>query len=265
MNWRCVRRARRKRDFIMNVSVVIPARLASTRLPRKVLADLGGKPVLRHVWDRVARMRRATEIIVATDSEEVARAVSEWDGRFVMTSPQCRSGTERIASILDGLKGQFILNVQGDEPFIEPALLDSIADCFAAKGGDVVTPVYPIKDAAILANPAVVKVVRAADGRALYFSRSPVPHLRGVPMEQWPARGLHFGHLGVYGYARARLAEYGSLPECPLETIEALEQLRFLEAGWRIQTVETNYHAVAIDTPEDLVRARALIAGTTAA
>jgi len=249
----------------MNVSVVIPARLASSRLPRKVLADLGGKPVLRHVWERVAQMKRATEILVATDSEEVAKVVAEWGGQFVMTSPECRSGTERIASILEGLKGQFILNVQGDEPFIDPRLLDSMAETFAKTGGDVVTPVYPIRDAALLANPAVVKVVRGADGRAWYFSRSPVPHLRGVPMEQWPARHLHWGHLGVYGYARAKLAEYSTLPECPLESIEALEQLRFIEAGWRIQTVETDYHAVAIDTPEDLSRARALLAVATKA
>jgi 3-deoxy-manno-octulosonate cytidylyltransferase (CMP-KDO synthetase) len=244
----------------MNVSVVIPARLASSRLPRKVLADLGGKPVLRHVWERVARMKRATEILVATDSEEVAAVVAGWGGQFVMTSPACRSGTERIASILDGLHGQFILNVQGDEPFIDPGLLDALAERFAAAGGDVVTPVYPIRDEAALLNPAVVKVVRAGDGRALYFSRSPVPHLRGVPLAEWPARGLHWGHLGVYGYARARLAQYSALPECALETIEALEQLRFLEAGWKIQTVETDYHAVAIDTPEDLARARALLA-----
>jgi 3-deoxy-manno-octulosonate cytidylyltransferase (CMP-KDO synthetase) len=249
----------------MNVSVVIPARLASTRLPRKVLADLGGQPVLRHVWERVARMRHATEILVATDSEEVAAAVAEWGGQFVMTSPDCRSGTERIASILDGLKGQFILNVQGDEPFIDPALLDALAESFARSGGDVVTPVYAVRDYATLVNPAVVKVVRGADGRAWYFSRSPIPHVRGVPMEQWPARGLHWGHLGVYGYARAKLAAYSTLPESPLESVEALEQLRFLEAGWRIQTVETQYHAVAIDTPDDLIRARALLSAPTVA
>lgn len=246
----------------MNVSVVIPARLASTRLPRKVLADLGGKPVLQHVWERVARMRKATEILVATDSEEVARAVAGWGGQFVMTSPECRSGTERIASIMDGLKGQFILNVQGDEPFIDPALLDAIVERFAATGGDVVTPVYAIRDFKTLINPAVVKVVRGVDGRAWYFSRSPIPHIRGLPVEEWPARGQHYGHLGVYGYARAKLAVYAALPESPLECIEALEQLRFLEAGWRIQTVETDYHAVAIDTPEDLVRARTLLETT---
>lgn len=243
----------------MNVSVVIPARLASTRLPRKVLADLGGKPVLRHVWERVARMRKATEILVATDSEEVARTVAEWGGQFVMTSPHCRSGTERIASVLDGLKGQLILNVQGDEPFIDPTLLDALVECYAANGGDVVTPVYPIREFETLMNPAVVKVVRGVDGRAWYFSRSPIPHVRGRPPEEWPARGLHWGHLGVYGYARAKLAAYPTLPESPLEAVEALEQLRFLEAGWRIQTVETEYHTVAIDTPDDLARARILL------
>jgi 3-deoxy-manno-octulosonate cytidylyltransferase (CMP-KDO synthetase) len=228
-----------------------------------VLLDLGGRPVLRHVWERVAAMKRATEIFVATDSEEVAKAVAGWGGQFVMTSPACRSGTERIASILDGLHGQFILNVQGDEPFIDPRLLDSLVERFIAAGGDVVTPVYAICDQATLMNPAVVKVVRAADGRALYFSRSAIPHLRGVPPEQWAARGMHWGHLGVYGYARARLAQFAALPDSALETAEALEQLRFLEAGWRIQTVETDYHAVAIDTPEDLARARELLTAPT--
>jgi 3-deoxy-manno-octulosonate cytidylyltransferase (CMP-KDO synthetase) len=249
----------------MNVSVVIPARLASTRLPRKVLADLGGRPVLRHVWERAARMRRATEVLVATDSEEVARAVAGWGGQFVLTSPACRSGTERIASILDGLRGDFILNVQGDEPFIEPALLEALVERFATAGGDLVTPVYPIRDYDTLANPAVVKVARTADGRALYFSRSPIPHLRGVQPEQWAEQGTYWGHLGVYGYARAALARYPALPESALEAAESLEQLRFLEAGFCIQTVETNYHAVAIDTPADLERARTLLASMPAA
>ncbi len=248
----------------LQVSVVIPARLASTRLPRKVLADLGGKPVVQHVWERAARMRRATEVLVATDSEEVAAAVAGWGGQFVMTSPECRSGTERIASILGGLRGSFILNVQGDEPFIETALLDALAERYASAGGDVVTPVYPIHDAALLLNPAVVKVARAADGHALYFSRSAIPHRRGVPPEEWPARGTYWGHLGVYGYARAVLEQYPSLPESALEVAESLEQLRFLEAGLRIQTVETAYHAVAIDTPADLERARTLLAANPA-
>jgi 3-deoxy-manno-octulosonate cytidylyltransferase (CMP-KDO synthetase) len=244
----------------MQVSVVIPARLASTRLPRKVLADLGGKPVVQHVWERAARMRRATEVLVATDSEEVAAAVAGWGGQFVMTSPECRSGTERIASILSGLRGSFILNVQGDEPFIETALLDALAERFASAGGDVVTPVYAIRDYAMLMNPAVVKVARAADGHALYFSRSAIPHRRGVPPEEWTTRGTYWGHLGVYGYARAVLECYPSLPESALEVAESLEQLRFLEAGLCIQTVETAYHAVAIDTPSDLEHARALLA-----
>jgi 3-deoxy-manno-octulosonate cytidylyltransferase (CMP-KDO synthetase) len=244
----------------MIVSVVIPARLASTRLPRKVLLDLGGRPVLRHVWERVARMRRASEIIIAVDSDEVAAAAAEWGAQWVMTSPACRNGTERIASILDGLRGEFILNVQGDEPFIEPALLDSLVDRFAQTGGEVVTPVFRLRDEAALANPALVKVVRTADGRALYFSRSPLPHRRGVPPAQWAAQGEYWGHLGVYGYSRAALARYPALPESALEAAEALEQLRFLEAGWKIQTVETDYHAVAIDTPADLELARALLA-----
>jgi 3-deoxy-manno-octulosonate cytidylyltransferase (CMP-KDO synthetase) len=166
---------------------------------------------------------------------------------------------------VDGLCGEFVLNVQGDEPFIETALLDALVERFAQAGGDVVTPVYPIRDAGTLASPAVVKVVRAADGHALYFSRSMIPHLRGVAPEQWAERGTYWGHLGVYGYARRVLEGYAQLPESALETAEALEQLRLLEAGLQIQTVETHYHAVAIDTPADLERARALLAAMPAA
>ncbi len=242
------------------VSVVIPARLGSTRLPGKVLADICGKPLLRHVWDRVSRMRRATETLIATDSEQVLEAAKSWGARAVMTSPECRSGTERIASILGQLKGDFIVNVQGDEPLIEPDLLDALIERWERTPCDLVTPVRRITDPAQVSNPNVVKVVRAQDGRALYFSRSAVPYVRDAQPAQWLERATFWGHIGVYGYTRAVVEKYLALPVSPLETAESLEQLRFVDAGYVFQTVETAYHPVAVDTPEDLERVRAHMA-----
>lgn len=243
----------------MSISVVIPARLGSTRLPRKVLLDIGGKPMLRHVWERASAMTLATEVCIATDSDEVAVAAQSWGAQVAMTSPDCASGTERIASLLATLKGDFILNVQGDEPFIPPALLDALVAAWQETGADIVTPVYRITDVQALADPNRVKVVRAGDGRALYFSRSTVPHIRGRPPEHWAESGLHWAHIGVYGYTRPVLEAHAQLSPSALEEAEKLEQLRFLDHGYRIQTVESAYHPLGVDTQEDLERARATI------
>ena len=245
----------------MSIVVAIPARLASTRLPRKVLLDLGGKPVVRHVWEQVKRMKTADRVVVLADSLEVQAAATKFGAEVVMTDPACASGTERLASVLGQLPGDFYLNVQGDEPFVEPALLDALVARWRATKCELVTAVARVKHAEQLMNPNCVKVVRAGDGRAVYFSRSPVPHLRGVPVEFWTERETFWSHIGVYGYDRATLAGYAALPVTAIERIESLEQLRFVEHGLRIQTVETEYHPVAIDTAEDLERARHLLAG----
>ena len=240
-------------------TVVIPGRMASTRLPGKVLMDLGGKPVIQHAWERACRMKRARSVVIATDSEEVVRAAKAFGADVRLTSPQCRNGTERIVELLPQLEGDFFLNVQGDEPFIDPLLLDSLVDRHAQTKCDLVTAVYALNSPEQLTDPNLVKVVRALDGHAIYFSRSPVPHLRGVPVEQWCQKKSYWGHLGVYGYTRNVLEIYPKMPMGDAEGRESLEQLRFLERNLSFQTVETNYHAVAIDTPADLEHARSLI------
>lgn len=240
----------------MRVSAVIPARLASTRFPEKVLAELGGKSVLEHVWRATCRMRGADEVIIATDAEKIRSHAEGFGARVLMTSPDCPNGTARIASILPELQGDFILNVQGDEPFIQPTLLDQLVETASRTDCDMVTAVYPLVDAGQLSNPNLVKVVRADDGHALYFSRSAVPYLRDVPSKEWLDHTQFWGHVGIYGYSRSLLEAYGSLSPCRLETLEKLEQLRFLDHGYTIQTVETSHVAPGIDTPDDLAVAR---------
>jgi 3-deoxy-manno-octulosonate cytidylyltransferase (CMP-KDO synthetase) len=237
---------------------IIPARLASTRLPGKVLIDIHGKPMLWHVWQRVCQARHIAAVYVATDSPEVQEAVKQWGGNALMTSPACCSGTERIASIIDTIAGDFVINVQGDEPLIAPAMLDKMIEYWHTMVCDLITPIYRITNLDDLQNPNIVKVARAANGRALYFSRSPIPHTRDYPQAHWLDRTAYWGHVGVYGYSRTILQEYPTLPEGALEVVEKLEQLRLLESGYHIQTIETNYHPVAIDTEADLQRVRAL-------
>jgi 3-deoxy-manno-octulosonate cytidylyltransferase (CMP-KDO synthetase) len=240
---------------------VIPARLASTRLPRKVLADLRGRPMLWHVWRRASLARRVGAVFIATDSDEVLLRAREWGARALLTPTDCPSGTDRIAAALDQIPGAFILNVQGDEPLLDPGVLDRLVEEWERTSVPVVTPVYRLTSADDVQNPSVVKAVRAADGRALYFSRSPVPHVRDNPVETWPACTTYWGHLGVYGYRRETLAAFPGLPRGPLERAEKLEQLRFLENGVGVLTVEVGAAPAAVDTPEDLERVRGLMAG----
>ncbi len=243
----------------MNSTIAIPARLASTRLPRKVLLDLGGKPVVQHVWERARRSKLAKAVVILADTEEVASVARGFGAEVVMTDPACPNGTYRLASALDRLPGDFFINVQGDEPFIEPDLIDALAARHAATGCGLVTAVTRLASSERLLADSVVKVVRAEDGEAVYFSRSPVPHLRGVPVAEWTSRRPYWGHLGIYGYDRATLARYPTLAATELEACESLEQLRFVAHGFRFQTVETDYHPVAIDTPGDLAHARSLM------
>ncbi len=245
---------------IQNFIIVIPARLHSTRLPGKVLADIAGKPMLWHVWSRACSAVGSRQVWVATDTPQIVAAVEGWGGKAILTSPECRSGTERIASVLHLLDGEFILDVQGDEPLIDPRLLQEMAQRWQVEPVDLLTPVYRITESADLANPNVVKVARAQDGRALYFSRSPIPYQRQQPFECWPSAAACWGHVGVYGFRRRVLEQYPSLPESPLEAAERLEQLRFLEAGYAIHTIETAYRPIAVDTAEDLERVRRIFA-----
>jgi 3-deoxy-manno-octulosonate cytidylyltransferase (CMP-KDO synthetase) len=242
-----------------NAIAVIPSRLASTRLPRKVLADICGKPLVQHVWERVSQAKNVDSVIVATDSPEVVQVVAAWGGKALLTDPACQSGTERIASVLDQLDADLILNVQGDEPLVDPDMLDALIASWISNPCDLITPVYRITSLEDLNNPNVVKVARAQDGCALYFSRSPIPYVRDCPQEEWLTHQAFWGHIGVYGYRKEVLAKYAKLPFSPLQAAESLEQLRFLEAGYTFQTVETIYHSIAVDTQADLEKVRRLI------
>jgi 3-deoxy-manno-octulosonate cytidylyltransferase (CMP-KDO synthetase) len=223
------------------------------------LLDLGGKPVVQHVWEKACQVRQADRVILMTDSEEVAQVARGFGAEVVMTSPDCPSGTARMASVIDRVPGDFFLNVQGDEPFIEPALLDGLISRWKETKCRLVTAVSKITSSERLLASSVVKVVRAENGEAIYFSRSPIPHLRGVDPSEWVAKRDYWVHIGVYGYDRATLAGYSRLAATELEATESLEQLRFLAHGLTFQTVVTDYHPVAIDTPEDLEVARRLL------
>ena len=237
----------------MSAIVAIPARLGSTRFPRKVLADIHGRPMLWHVYQGVSSARSISDVWVLSDSEEVLDVASSWGARVLMTSPECPSGTARIASVLEELEGDVVVNVQGDEPLISGNVIDGLIE---ALEGDiqtaVATPVYAITDPQDITSPNVVKVARGSDGVALYFSRSPIPYVRDTEPSGWLSQASFWGHAGVYAFRRDVLVEYPWLPEGRLETAEKLEQLRLLEAGKRILTVEIDYHPRGVDIPSDL-------------
>lgn len=242
--------------------VVIPARWASTRLPGKPLADIGGWPMIRHVWDR-ALQSGAGEVVIATDDARIAEAARGFGAEVVMTGAEHASGTDRVAEVARAgvwPEDTVIVNVQGDEPLIAPDNIRQVAALFEA-GPDVVmtTLCEPLADPAQLASPHVVKVVTAADGRALYFSRAPIPHVRDAGATGTDA--IHRRHVGLYGYTHRMLARLAGTPPCALERREGLEQLRALWLGARIQVADAEVApAAGVDTPEDLERVRALVA-----
>ena len=240
-------------------TIAIPARMASTRLPGKMLKSLGGKPVIQHVIERVKQVRTCNEICVVTDSQDIVNLAENLDVKGFITSHECRSGTERIVSVLDKMYGDWIFNVQGDEPFVEPALLEALIEKTKSIDADILTPVYPLKSIEDINNPNIVKVVLNNEKEALYFSRSPIPYARDVAPENWLNKSNYWGHLGIYGYRREILENYHSLDRSYLETTESLEQLKFLSNGYTIATYEASGRSVAIDTQEDLIKAEAVL------
>jgi 3-deoxy-manno-octulosonate cytidylyltransferase (CMP-KDO synthetase) len=239
----------------VQVAVVIPARLASERLPRKPLADIHGKPMVVRVLERCRKARNITRCLVATDSVEIAEAVRAHGGEAVMTSDLHPSGTDRVAEAARGLPPELevILNVQGDEPLIDPLAIEVLANAFNDPKVRMATLVRALPREEV-ANPNVVKVVRSRRHDALYFSRSPLPFVRDG------GRAEYLGHVGIYGYRREFLFEFAELPPTPLERAEKLEQLRALEHGIPIRVLATPYAGIGVDTPEDLERARAAFA-----
>lgn len=245
----------------MKFLIAIPARYASTRFPGKVLADLAGKPVLRRVWEKARTIPGIADVVVLTESEIVQKAVQSWGGTCVMTPDTCKSGTERIASALSHFDGDFIFNIQADEPFLEVELIERMmASAKENPKFDVLTPIFPLTDVEDVFDPNVVKVVCQHDGTALYFSRNPIPYLRDVEKEQWAARGHYFGHMGIYLYRRSLLEKLNDIPASHLATSESLEQLRFLQAGYCIRTLQANGKSISIDTLADLEKARVAVA-----
>ena len=248
----------------MHVAVIIPARYASTRLPGKPLLRETGKYLIQHVYERAAESRVAEDVIVATDDERIFDAVRGFGGRAVMTRADHPSGTDRIAEVAAHLPAEVVVNLQGDEPQIEPATLDLLAGLMADGTSDMATLAVPIADRETYRNPNVVKVVCDDRGRALYFSRSPIPMLRdGEP--DFSARPAQFlQHLGLYAYRREFLLRIASTPTHPLEQIEKLEQLRVLGTGGTIRVGLVAAAHRGVDTPDDYAEfVRAYRAGGT--
>lgn len=244
----------------MKILTIIPARYASTRFPGKPLALLGGKPVVRWVWERTTALPGLTDAVVATDDERIAEAVAAFGGRAMMTSDSHRSGTDRCGEVVRRLKAEgatydVAINVQGDEPFVQPSQLQALADCF--KDGDtcIATLKTRLRDNEELMSPNNVKVVCDLRGRALYFSRQPLPHVRGVEPEQWMEHHPYFKHVGIYAFRTETLEALVRLQQSPLELCESLEQLRWLENGYEIQVKETAVANIGIDTPADMALA----------
>ncbi len=233
---------------------VIPARYASSRFPGKPLLDLAGKPMIQRVVEQVSRARRIARVLVATDDDRVAAAVRAFGGEAVMTRAEHRSGTERLAEVAARQGGTIFVNVQGDEPLIEPEAVDLAVETLAEDDEvALATLVTPIREPAVLADPNVVKVVTDFDSNALYFSRAPIPWLRDGH-GAGAAAARYFKHIGLYVYRRDALLDFPTLPPGELEIVEQLEQLRWLENGYRIRVAITEFDSLSIDTPEDVSR-----------
>jgi 3-deoxy-manno-octulosonate cytidylyltransferase (CMP-KDO synthetase) len=246
----------------MNITAIIPARYGSTRFPGKALADLGGKPMIQHVYERTSRASHLSQVIVATDDQRIAEAVIRFGGVVAMTAATHETGTDRLAEVAQGLDADLIVNVQGDEPLIEAAMIDqAVAPFLTDRDLQMGTLKCRISCLHDFLSPNVVKVVTDQAGNALYFSRSPLPFFR----DKWQdlkdeafasGRLLCYKHVGLYVYQRDFLIKYAALPQTPLEMAEKLEQLRALENGVRIKVVETEFESLGVDTPEDLNKAR---------
>jgi 3-deoxy-manno-octulosonate cytidylyltransferase (CMP-KDO synthetase) len=244
----------------MNIIGIIPARFASTRFPGKPLCVIDGKSMIRRVYEQASSCSLLSGVIVATDDERIEKHVKDFGGIAVMTPALIRTGTERCHEALKSRlsKGheQFdaVINIQGDEPYIDPMQIEQVARCFKMKDVAIATLVKKITLESELANPNVVKVIVDKNSRAIYFSRYAIPYLRGK--EDKDKAGLHtfYKHVGIYGYTPPVLREITALPESSLEKAESLEQLRWIENGYSIVVRETEFESISIDTPDDLLK-----------
>ncbi|UCD55087.1 MAG: 3-deoxy-manno-octulosonate cytidylyltransferase [Candidatus Omnitrophota bacterium] len=259
---------------------VIPARWKSSRFEGKVLANIMGKPMLQHVWERAKESKILEDLIIATDSERVMKTVEDFGGKAVYTSKDQPSGTDRITEVINPIDVEVVVNIQGDEPLIHRTMIDSLANALLEdKTIPMATVIKRIKSREEFLNPNVVKVVIDKESRALYFSRSPIPHYRGtgeqhrsiLDIQSWfsshsfePESQRYYKHIGIYAYSKDFLFTYTNLPKSSLEEIEKLEQLRALENGYKIKTVETEFETIGVDTQEDLKKVERYLRGGTA-
>lgn len=246
----------------MKFIAIIPARYASTRFPGKPLADMGGKPMIQRVYEQVKRA--VHDVWVATDDSRIFETVKAFGGKAVMTSTGHRSGTDRIQEAYSKIGEDFdvVINVQGDEPFIQPEQIESLKECFDSKDVELATLVKPFKKEDgfdVLFNPNSPKVVINKENEAIYFSRSIVPYIRDVHHTEWLDKHIFYKHIGMYAYRVDVLKEITQLPQSSLEKAESLEQLRWIENGYRIRVGYTDVETIGIDTPEDMERAIKLL------
>src|SRR5580704_1822878 len=234
------------------VVVVIPARYGSTRLPGKPLVALAGQPMIRRVYERAKSAQNVDRVIVATDDERIVKAVETFGGEARMTRPDHRTGTERVAEVAAHVEGEIFVNVQGDEPLLDPVAVETAVRALLEEPqAAVATVATPIRTPNDIMDPNAVKVVLDFDGNALYFSRAPIPWVRDTASKM---EVRHLKHLGLYVFQRDALLEYPTLPQGELERIEQLEQLRWMENGWKIRVAEVEHDAVGVDVPADVAR-----------
>lgn len=240
----------------MNIIGLIPARYASTRFPGKPLADIAGKSMIQRVYEQAKKCKSLSEVIVATDDNRIAEVVKAFGGNFCMTSSEHPSGTDRCAEVVEklSLNCDGVVNIQGDEPFIDPVQIEQLCSCFQDDRTQLATLVRKINDPEVLFNPNAPKVIIDKEGFAIYFSRQTIPYLRGVEQKNWIDHHTYFQHIGIYGYRTSVLKEITKLPASSLEKAEALEQLRWIENGYKIKTAITDLENFAVDTQEDLQR-----------
>ncbi len=239
------------------VVIVIPARFGATRLPGKPLVSLAGKPMIQRVYERARLAALASRVIVATDDERIMKAVEGFGGEARMTRSDHRTGTERVAEVAAHEKGDVFVNVQGDEPLLDPVAVDTAVSALLEEPvASIATVATPIKTPADIMDPNVVKTVLDFDNNGLYFSRAPIPWVRDTGSK---IQVRHLKHLGLYVFQRDALLEYPTLPQGELERIEQLEQLRWLENGWKIRVAEVEHDAVSVDVPDDVARVEKLL------
>lgn len=240
----------------MRILGIIPARYASTRFPGKPLALIGGKSMIRRVCER-ASLSKLDAVVVATDDDRIAAEVESFGGRYVMTSSNHRSGTDRCREALDLVGEDFdaVVNIQGDEPFISPLQINLLCDLIQSDGTSLASLAKRIDSSEELFSPNSVKVVMGSDGKALYFSRNPIPYMRNVNQEDWLNKGAFYKHIGIYAYKADALREVSQMQPSSLELCESLEQLRWIENGMSIRMGVTEAENISIDVPADVARA----------